>query len=69
MKSDILGLTLICLSDKVFEIITFNKSSVGSSIPINRKLFILDLKSSRLNLKFWIDTIEFIKMKFSNCLD
>ena len=60
MKSDILGLTLICLSEKVFEIITFNKSSVGNSIPINKKLFILDLRSFNLNLKFLIEFIEFI---------
>ena len=33
MKSDNLGLILICLSDKVFEIITFKRSSVGNSIP------------------------------------
>ena len=49
MKSDILGLMLICLSDNVFEIITFNKSSVGSSIPIYIKLFILDCKIYKLN--------------------
>ena len=40
MKSHILGLRLICLSDNVFEIITFNKSSVGNSIPIFKKLFV-----------------------------
>ena len=62
MKSDILGFTLICLSDKVFDIITFNKSSVGKSIPICKKLFILDCRSSVLNLKFLIEVLEFIKI-------
>ena len=55
MKSEILGLILICLSDNVFDIITFNKSSVGKSIPILTKLFILDLRSFKSILKFLID--------------
>ena len=61
-ESDILGLTLICLSDNVFDIITFNKSSVGKSIPISKKLFILDLRSSNLKLIFFIEGTEFIKI-------
>ena len=60
MKSDILGLILICLSDKIFEIITFNNSSDGSSIPIYKKLFILDLRSSNSKLIFLREGIEFI---------
>ena len=60
MKSDNLGLILICLSDNVFDIITFNKSSVGNSIPIYRKLFILDLRSSNLKFMFLIEGVEFI---------
>ena len=36
---------LICLSEKDFIIITFNISSVGNSIPIDKKLLILDSKS------------------------
>ena len=48
INSDILGLIFICFSEKDFEIITFNKSSVGNSIPINTKLFVLDFKSSNL---------------------
>ena len=52
INSEIFGLTLICLSDNVFEIMTFNRSSVGNSIPINKKLLILDFKSSSLNSNF-----------------
>ena len=52
MKSDILGLMLICLSDNVLDIITFNKSSVGNSIPINTKLSSLDFKSLNQNQIF-----------------
>ena len=50
MKSDILGLILICLSDRVFEIITLSKSSVGNSIPMYKKLFTLDLDLLDQNL-------------------
>ena len=35
-----------CLSEKDLVIMTCNKSSVGKSIPIYKKLSILDLKSS-----------------------
>ena len=54
MKSLTLGLIDICLSEKDFDIITCNKSSVGKSIPINIKLFILDFKSLSLKLAFFI---------------
>ena len=53
---------LICLSDNVFEIITFNKSSVGNSMPMNKKLLILDLNLPRENFKFLIEKIELINM-------
>ena len=69
MKSDILGFMLICLSESVFEIITFNKSSVGNSMPIYKKLFILDLRSSNSKFVLRKDVIELIKTKFSSCLD
>ena len=50
--SDIFGLRSICLSEKDLEIITFSKSSVGSSIPISRKLLTLDFKSLNIKLFF-----------------
>ena len=61
MKSVIFGLILICLSDRVFEIITLSKLSVGNSIPIYKKLFILDLRSSKFKLIFLSGEIEFIR--------
>jgi len=50
MYSDIFGFRFICLSENDLEIITCNKSSVGSSIPKYTKLFVLDCKS--LSSKF-----------------
>ena len=50
----------IRVSERFLDIITFNKSSVGNSIPINRKLLILDLRSSNLKLTFLIEGIELI---------
>ena len=55
MKSDILGLTLICLSDKVFEIITFNNSSVGKSIPKNKKSYIANTIAKKIVNKLLIN--------------
>ena len=69
MKSVIFGLILICLSERFFEIITFSKSSVGNSIPIYKKLFILDFKSFNLKFTLPIDEIEFITTKLLSCLD
>ena len=60
IKSVNFGLILICLSDKVFVIITFKISSVGNSIPINTKLLILDCKSFKLKFRFFIEFREFI---------
>ena len=64
-----LGLTSICFSEKNFEIITFNKSSVGNSIPIKVKLLILDCKSLSEKFLFLIEFKLLITMKFSNCLE
>ena len=61
IKSEIFGLMLICLSDNVFEIMTFNRSSVGNSIPINKKLLILDFKSFK-NPIFLIGDLELINI-------
>ena len=52
-----------------FVIITFNKSSVGRSIPINKKLSNLDFKSARSYLKSETGLILLIKIKFSSCFD
>ena len=50
---------LICLSERVFDIITFKSSSVGNSIPIKIKLLDLDLKSFNLKvIIYWIYGID-----------
>ena len=52
IKSVNFELIIICLSDKVFVIITFKRSSVGSSMPIKTKLSRRDFKYVRIqNLK------------------
>ena len=53
---------LTCLSEKDFEIITRNKSSVGKSIPICTKLLTRDLRSFKFNLSLLIDETELINI-------
>ena len=69
IKLDILGSSFTWLSENDLEIITCKRSSVGNSMPICKKLFIRDLRSSKVKSKFLIGSLLFIKIKFSNCLD
>ena len=48
-----------CLSEKCLLIITLSKSSVGKSMPINRKLLNLDLRSNNLISLDLIGEFEF----------
>ena len=65
----IFGSIFICLSEKDFEIITLSKSSVGRSMPMNKKLSVLDFKSFNWNEFFFIEWTLLITIKFSICLD
>ena len=57
-----LDLILLVYLKMIFEIITFNKSSVGSSMPIYKKLSILDCKSGVLKSNIFAEVMLFTKI-------
>ena len=69
MYSEVLGFISICLSENDLVIITLNSSSVGSSMPKDIKLSILDCKSLNSNLKSFKGKLELITTNISNCFD
>ena len=67
--SDTFGLMSICLSEKYFDIITSNSSSVGNSIPKLVKLSILDFRSPKVYFELLIGCKELTTTYFSFCFD